>query len=244
MATQAAPRGASALIAELASEARGGHFWSVVLRNALPAAGVFAFGWPALQAALLFVLESWLFVSLRCAIEISIDPKFAGKDVVAGGRPLFVAVLKHFIGAAILMAAILGLFAMFVLAGAFPSDDWDDFFETGWHDPSFVIAFALMTGSVLDDGMRFIRVFADRTQEQADADDGRVRVMFFRVAMLVVASFFLGWLAEYGLAGPAFIVVIALVSIWLEGTPGHASAVLGQSTDTRVRRRERRARRL
>ena len=62
---------ARSFFAELARESRTGHFWMMVARNAVPPLGVIALGWPALQAAVLFVLESWVFLSLRCGIEMA-----------------------------------------------------------------------------------------------------------------------------------------------------------------------------
>ena len=52
-------------------------FWSALFRHAPPVVGVTAFGWSGGTIALFYVLESWLFLTTRSAVDITFDPQFA-----------------------------------------------------------------------------------------------------------------------------------------------------------------------
>src|SRR5690606_40923776 len=52
-------------------------FWSMVLRHSLPVVGVAAFGWSGVTIAIFFVLESWLFLTTRSAVEMTFGPGYA-----------------------------------------------------------------------------------------------------------------------------------------------------------------------
>lgn len=222
---------ARSFFAELARESRTGHFWMMVARNAVPPFGVIALGWPALQAAVVFVLESWVFLSLRCGIEITIDPKFNGGARQHGAWDY----LKHIVVAFICVAIVLVMFAWVVLLSAFPPPEWSEFFATGWRQWSFIGAIVALFVLSIADAVGFVGRFATRSAEQAAADDGRVRVMFYRVLGLLLASWLLGFASQAGIGGPALVVAAALLSIYLEGLPDHASRTFGMSTHTRFK---------
>jgi len=61
------------LLAELALALRTGRLWSIVLRNAIPVAGVYLLGWPATLALLFYLLEIWLYLSLRSSMALGLD---------------------------------------------------------------------------------------------------------------------------------------------------------------------------
>lgn len=231
MRTTTGAHDARSFFAELSREARTGHFWMMVLRNSVPAVGVIALGWPALQAAVLFVLESWVFLSLRCGIEITIDPKFNG------GKRHHDALdyVKHVIVAFVCMAIVIAMFTWGVLGSAFPAREWAEFFAEGWKQPSFLGAILALIVLSIADAVGFVKRFSTRTAEQAAADDGRVRVMFYRVLGLLLASWLLGIAAGFGVGGVAVIVAGSLLSIYLEGLPDHASRTFGMSTHTRFK---------
>lgn len=231
MDTSTGAHGARSFVAELSRELRTAHFWMIAARNAVPVFGVLVLGWPALQAAVLFVLESWVFLSLRCGIEITIDPKFNG------GTKHHVALdyIKHIIVAFICVAIVIALFTWGVLGAAFPMGEWAEFFARGWRNPSFLGAILALIVLSIADAVGFVQRFAKRSAEQAAADDGRVRVMFYRVLGLLLVSWFLGFAAQLGYGSSALIVGMCLLSIYLEGVPDHASRTFGMSTHTRFK---------
>lgn len=231
MGTATGAHDARSFFAELSRESRTGHFWMMVLRNAVPAFGVIALGWPAIQAAVLFVLESWVFLSLRCGIEITIDPKYNGGTKHHGAHDY----VKHIIVAFVCVAIVIAMFSWGVLLNAFPPPEWREFFAAGWRQPSFLGAILALVVLSIADAVGFVNRYEKRSAEEAAADDGRVRVMFYRVLGLLFASWVLGFASQSGVGGPALIVAAALLSIYLEGVPDHASRTFGMSTHTRFK---------
>lgn len=210
--------------AELAVAARTPRFWAIVARNAIPAVGVLAFGWPALHVALYFLAESWLFLSLRAAIEITIDPKFGGSRAVASTRSFPVTLFQHFLVAGAIMALVVGGLGAFAVGPAFPEGDWEGLLAGGYREPTFLAVMAVLAVVSLADAARFARDHEKRSAAQAKLEDERIATMFYRVLALVFGSFALGFATRLGFGPQALVLAIMGVMIWFEGLPAHALA--------------------
>ena len=138
-------------------------FWIAVAREAVPVAGVFAFGWSAFAAALFFLLESWLLMSLRAATEITIDPRYAGADLPTSTGDAVRKVLKHLSYVLFFMLLLVGLFAFFILFVAFSRADLVHFVTEEWRTPAVYGGFALLLVTLALDTVRFARGYATRS---------------------------------------------------------------------------------
>ncbi len=195
-------------------------FWIAVLRETVPVVGVLAFGWPAFAAALYFIVESWLYLSLRASTEIVIDPKYAGKDLPRSTPDAVAKIAKHLSYVLPFFAILLGLFAGFVMFAAFPKADWAAFAAGGWREPEVLWGFGVLLASVIADTVRHARRFATRTSAEAEAGDLSMKLMFYRVTFgLFPAAFLLGLAGRWGLAPPLIVLAIALISIAIEAIP-------------------------
>src|SRR5687767_14392176 len=79
MAAERVPRRRPGRVAwpELVAAARTRCFWVAVARHSVPVVGVALFEWSAVNVGVFFLLESWLFLSLRATVEVTFDPKYA-----------------------------------------------------------------------------------------------------------------------------------------------------------------------
>ena len=124
--------GVRRLLADIDAGTRSERFVTAVLRQSIAVAGVFVLGWPALDAAVFFALESWLFLSFRAAAEIALDERTPGHGFFQTAfytAGYLVASLPFF-------AAFIGCFAGFVVLPAFPADAWEEFRTTAIHGPA------------------------------------------------------------------------------------------------------------
>lgn len=195
-------------------------FWAALVREAVPVAGVLAFGWPALAAAIFFLAESWLFVSLRAASEIALNPKYAGRDLPRDVAGAIAAVFRHLAYCVPFFALFLGLFIAFVLRVGFTDAQFAEFFGGGWREPSVIAGGVVLLATLCVDAIAYAVRCTRSTPTERERDDERVKVMFYRVPALVPAAFLLGPAAGFGYGAQALVVCIAIVSVVMEAFPG------------------------
>jgi hypothetical protein len=215
-----------ALIAELHEVWRTPPFLASAARNATSVVGVLFFGWPALNLALYFLLDSWLMLSLYAATDLTFNPKYGG----AAPRTAAEAVLKplpQFLGAAALVGVLVGIFGGFVLTIPFGNEDWQEFLDTGWHESSFLIGALVLTITCLSEAAHFTLRIPARTPVQIRSDDLRVASLFYRLVLLFMASVALGWLRGLPFTVPLFALAMALILVFFEALPRSAGALLG-----------------
>ena len=201
-------------------------FLASAARNAAPVIGVLFFDWPALQLAMYFVIESWLMLTLYATTDLTFNPKYGGH----APRNLREAILKplpQFLGAAVLIGLIIGLFAMFVLVGVVGADEWSAFLQDGWQQSSFLVGFVVLAASCLSEAIHFARRVVRRTPAQIQADDLRIASLFYRIVLLLMASVALGWARGSWFAAPLFALAMAVVLLFFETLPRSAAALLG-----------------
>ena len=195
-------------------------FYVALVRELVPIVGVFAFRWSALAAALYFIVESWLFLSLRTSTEIVIDPKYAGNDLPGSTLGAVAKIAKHLSYVMPFFAILLGLFAGFVLFVAFPKPVWAAFLAGEWRAPDVLLSFGVLVATVVADTVRHARGFATRNSAEAQASDLSVKLMFYRVTFgLFPAAFLLGLVGHWGFGPPLIVLVIAVLSIAIEAVP-------------------------
>lgn len=219
--------------AEIAVAGRQPRFWGIVARNLIPPVGVFALGWPAFLAVSYFVIETWLFFSLVLAAEISVDPDYGGSADLSAEQTAQ-EMVKRFLIYAPFTAALLGLLTWPLLTTSIDAERWEqglvNAMATGLRRADIAVALALIFGFLAVEAFRLARRFNTRSDAQRRADDLRLVSMMLRVVCMVLAAplcFFLVHLTPTGYANRIIVVLIALVSMWLEGLPHHATKYLG-----------------
>ena len=187
------------LLEELAEGVRTVRFRNALARQLVMLVGVFALGWSALEIAVFFLLEVFLFVSLRAAAEITLESRLGIQAVTV---PSFVwEFAKHWLVAALFIGLIVGALGAFAVIPAFSKEARAAFLEEGMRSPSFLIGFALLAGSLVFDTALFARrVAAGRSAAERTRDDEGVRTAAATMACLIVASFGLGLVEKLGSA--------------------------------------------
>jgi len=210
------------LLEELAEGVRTVRFRNALARQLVMLVGVFALGWSALEIAVFFLLEVFLFVSLRAAAEITLESRF-GIQAMSG--PEFAwEFAKHWIVAAVFIGLIVGGLGAFAVIPAFSAEARAAFMEVGIRRPSLLIGVALLAGSLVIDTAFFARrVAAGRSTAERTRDDEGVRMAAATVACLFAASFGLGLVEGIGLGPQYLAVTIAGARLYVEAVPGRAT---------------------
>ena len=211
--------------AELREIGRTPAFLTTLARHVLPVIGVAVFGWPALQLAIYFVIESWLMLSLYAGADLSFNPKYGGRAPLSL-REAVIEPLPQFLAAAGLIAVMVGLFGGILIVGAFAQDEWSEFLQTGWYEPSFLLGLALLIATCISEAVRFAQRIATRTPAQAQHDDLRIASLFYRVVLLFMTSGALGLTAQLAFAPMLFAVALGIVLTFFEGLPRSAALLL------------------
>jgi hypothetical protein len=207
---------------ELAEGVRTPRFRNALARQVLMLAGVFVLGWSALEVAVFFLLEAFLFLSLRAAAEITLEPRFG---VQAASAPAFAwEFAKHWMVAAIFIGLMVGGLGAFAVIPAFPEDDRIAFAAEGlWH-PSFLIGVTLLAGSLVFDAALFSRrVAAGRAAAEVARDDHGIRMALANVVVLAMVSFWIGIAARVGLGPQVLALGIAGARLYVEAAPDRAT---------------------
>lgn len=213
---------------ELASSLRRREFWLAAAREMVPVAGVFFFGWAPFEVAVFFLLESWLFLTVRCTVEIVYEPG-SSFEPPPGGFARVGKLAGYFLGAGLLFGFLVGALGLLTLKLAFPQEDWDAFLGGGFAGRPFLVGLLLLLGSEIYAGRRFAGQVAARGEEERRQDDHRILVMFHRCVALFACTAVLGQVAEPGsLGGKAFVVLIVLVMLYFEAFPQDVARRFGK----------------
>ena len=207
---------------EVAEGVRTPGFRNAVVRQLVMLVGVFALGWSPIEIAAFFLLEAFLFLSLRAAAEITLEPRFG---VQFESTPAFVwEFVKHWLVAAACMAVLVGAFGVFAVFPAFSGESRAGFLEDGTLRPSFIVGVTLLAGSLVFDTALFARrVAAGRSPEELARDDHGVRAALANVVLLAMASFWLGFAANLWLGPKVFVLGLAAVRLYVEAAPQRAT---------------------
>ena len=219
--------GVRRLLADIDAGTRSERFVTAVLRQSIAVAGVFVLGWPPLDAAVFFVLESWLFLSFRASAEIALDERTPGHGFFQTAfytAGYLVAALPFF-------AALVGFFAGFVIVPAFPAEAWDAFRSAAIHEPTFRAALALLAASIIFDTVRHLRRGAGRTAEVRLAHQREVRLVTVRWIILTAGSLALGATAGSVDKARLLVVAIAVAVVLIEALPERFGALLPAPPD-------------
>jgi hypothetical protein len=194
------------LVAELAHALRSGRLWMSVLRNAIPLAGVWLLGWPAILALLYYLLEIWLYLSLRASVSLALDD--------AGGTPA--------------ARAVLGLVAWFAVRMV--ADGWS---ELGAHRWELAAGVAAVAAFALVDALQYMR--HRMAGRRSTEDQLREVAIAYRAACLTLAGIPIYLLVPRGYDAYALVLFIAAASVWIEVAPRHAPRAFGMPARSRRR---------
>lgn len=214
-------RGSAAdhLLAEIRDSLRRPEFWAAVGRELVPVAGVFFFGWMALEAGVFFLLESWLFLAGRLSLELVFDPRTSGDEVPRGCLAQLLKFTGYFATAGVIFGLLVGILALFTLQLAFSQEEIQTFLAAGWRRPPFLLGIGALLLAELFTGWRFVSQVAVRSEEERKRDDHRILVMFYRCVVLLGSTYLLSFLVRNGLDPRFFVVVLFLVMLYFEACP-------------------------
>lgn len=185
--------------------------WSLRLRLLIPIIGVLALGWPQFTAALFYLFEAWLFLTVRATNEFVVGPDFRKLKGFKGFRTLIVTIL-----ALALFFAMLGGVAVFALLGVFLKSEGHEFAASGWRSPSFLLSVAFLVFEQIRDVVRFTRAFPGRTYEQQRRDEFE---KLSRVVALVACNFIVAVGTWINLGGYFLIISMSCILYWIESSP-------------------------
>ena len=147
------PRRARVPLAVLVAATRTRRFWMTVARHAMPVIGVLVFGWSAMNIAVFFLLESWLFLSTRLTVEVTFDPHFGGGTLFQSRWRAALTTLWMFALSAIACGVLVFGFGGFIIIYAFQAEEWHRFVTEAWARPSFLLSVFVLTSDVFVDGL-------------------------------------------------------------------------------------------
>lgn len=199
-------------------------FRGALMRQALPVIGVFFLAWPALDVVAFFLFEVWLFLTLRFALEVTLDRPQA-RDLPA--RRLVSDFLKHALTAGLAFALLVGMLVVVTVASTFGGKELLDFALRGWRSPTFLVALALMTSSYAWEAKGFADRCHGRSDDERESDNVQLRVVFARVLVVALSGIGLGLAQAFGVGGHVLVLVIAGANVWLEASPERAEKLLG-----------------
>lgn len=199
-------------------------FRASAVRQALPVIGVFFLQWPALDVIAFFLLEVWLFLTLRVALEFTLD-RAAARDLPT--RRLVADFLRHAFWSGVAFVLLVGMIVLVTVAVAFSKDQLLDFVMRGWRSPSFLVALVVMVSSHAWEARDFAERCRGRSEEDRLSDDRRLHVVFARVLVVSLAGMFLGLAQAFGVGGQVLVLVISGAIVWLDASPERAEALLG-----------------
>ena len=185
-------------------------------------AGVFLLGWSALEAAVFVLVEAFLFLSLRAAAEITLEPRFG---VMASTPARFAwEFFKHWLAAAFFIGLMVFVFGGVLVIPAFPDEEVAAFLAEDVRSPLFVGSLALLLGSLAVDTVRFARrVARGRSSGEMHRDDEGRRAALAVVLCLGLAGFWFGMAARMGLGTKVIALAVAGAVLFVEAAPGRAT---------------------
>jgi hypothetical protein len=199
-------------------------FRASAVRQALPVIGVLFLRWPPLDIVVFFLLEVWLFLTLRVAFEVTFDRRYVWEFPA---RRIVAEFLRYALLAGAAFAVMIVVMMLITVLSTFPTEELVAFLLHGWRTPSFLLALALMVASHLWEARRFALHCRTRSPEEAESDVRRMHVMLARLMVVALAGIFIGIAQAFGWGGPLLVLVISGAIVWLEAAPERAEALLG-----------------
>lgn len=192
-------------------------FWSIVLRHALPVVGVTAWGWSGATIAIFFVLESWLFLATRSAVEITFDAGFAFDRRSRTRRQTLLALARNVLISAVMFGILVFGFGGVIALVAFSGGEGERFLREGWTQTSFLFGLVGLVAAAIVDGVAFTQRLDDRTPAEQAEDDARIRVMFYRnIGLLLGGTLIIAVASAFDVGAVAVVVAISVTLMWIE----------------------------
>lgn len=202
-------------------------FRASALRQVLPVIGVFVLRWPALDIVAFFLLEVWLYLTLRVALEVTLDRADARHLETRG---LVKDFLKYALVCGVAFALMVGVVVLVTVVSTFAKEDLVAFVLGGWRSPSFLVAVVLALSSHAWEARDFAARCQGRSEDERRSDDARLHVVFARLVVVSLAGTFLGLAQAFGVGGHVLVLVISGAVVWLEAAPERAERMLGATS--------------
>ena len=195
---------------------------SLIVRLSIPLVGVLVLDWPQMMAALLYLVEVWLFLTLRASCENYFRYRVKDRPRLSTISGFVVQVLV----AGVVMA-ILGGLTILVVFLEFRQKEMDDFLRAGWRDPVFLISVALTLIQAGRDLVTYIPRVHHRDSAGKTADE---RLLAVRTVAYVGTSFVMILGHWIGYAGLVTILSLSGFMLWLEWPEASPAATVAAET--------------
>ena len=175
-----------------------------IVRQAPTVLGVLFLGWPVLSLALFFLLDLWLTMTVRGALDLTGD-----HSGLAGN----IAWLGSVFGAIVLVAGL-------HLGFALPAEEVARFTGGGWRDPWFLASLGLLLVAQAVDAERFRRHLRVRTARGEAADAQGHRTQWARSGLVAFgAAVVMPLASRLGHGAAAIALLLATVNVLAEAFP-------------------------
>ncbi len=169
------------------------------------------FGWPVLSLALFFLLDLWLTLAVRAALEVTGD---------RGGLLGNVAWLGSVFGAVVFVAAR-------EISVVLPADEVARFTGGGCRAPWFLASLGLLLDAQAVDAVRFRARLRVRTAREAQADGRGHQTQWARSGLVAFgAAVLLPLCAGLGQGAPAIVLLLAAVNVLAAAFPSPLTRLL------------------
>lgn len=196
---------------------RTARFWGIVLRHALPVVGVTAWGWSGATIAIFFVLESWLFLTTRSAVEITFDAGFAFDSTTRTPRQTLLVLARNVLISAVMFGVLVLGFGGVIALVAFSGGEGERFIRDGWKQTSFLSGLVGLVAAAVVDGVTFTRRLDGRTPGERAEDDAKIRVMFYRsIGLMLGGTVIIAVASAFDVGAAAVVVAISVTLVWTE----------------------------
>jgi hypothetical protein len=185
---------------------------TAALRAAATVGAVLVFSLSPSAAVVLYVIEAWVYLSLRVSLEIALDAAAPGLRTAQLVRTWLTSVPA----AALIFALMLGAYAFFICLVLYDSNNVFEFFEQLAAEPGFAPGIASVLAVGMVDAFAYLR-----RRRAGEAAPNKPHVLtLLRVGVLIVPA---GILHELGVATDTaswiMLGFMAFVIVFYEGFP-------------------------
>ena len=187
----------------------------LVVRLSIPLVGVLVLDWPQMMAALLYLIEVWLFLTLRLTCETyTRDPPPRSRLATVLQFPFRALVVGVFL-------MFLGMMTFIVVFEEFLKQEMTEFLLGGWRDPVFLLSVAFLLSQAVWDLATHIPRLLNRDAAAKEADEALLRA---RILAYVGTSFVVIMGSWIGYPGVVTILSLSGFMLWLEWPAASAGA--------------------
>lgn len=180
---------------------------SLIVRLSIPLVGVLVLDWPQMMAALLYLVEVWLFLTLRVTCETyTRDPAPRSRLATVLQFPIRALVVGVFL-------MFLGMMTFIVVFEEFFKREMTELLLGGWRDPVFLLSVVFLLSQAAWDLATHIPRLLKRDAAAKEADEALLRsriIAYVGTSFVVIIGSWIGY--------PGLVTILSLSGfmLWLE----------------------------